>query len=217
MIIPSIDLRGGRAVQLRRGRDHVLTADRDPIELAAEFNRYGEVAVVDLDAALGQGDNLPLIRRLCQVADVRVGGGIRDMDRARSLLRAGARRLIIGTAAEPELLARLPKDRVMVALDHLPGGEVVDRGWTHKTGEDLAQRAWRLAPYCSGFLCTFVEHEGGMGGMPIEEARHLHETLPHPVTVAGGVAGTDDAVALCRLGLDVQVGMALYTDRKSVV
>ncbi len=211
MIIPSIDLRDGKAVQLRQGRDHVLTSERDPLELAATFSRYGPVAIIDLDAALGQGDNLPLISRMCRVAEARVGGGIRDAKRARALLSAGAQKLIIGTAAEPELLAQFAPDQLLVALDH-EGGVVLDQGWTRSTGELLAERAARLAPLCSGFLCTFVEHEGGMGGMPLTEVQALQETLSKPLTVAGGVASTAEAVALCRMGLDVQVGMALYTD-----
>jgi phosphoribosyl-ATP pyrophosphohydrolase len=212
MIVCSIDLMGGKAVQLRQGKTHVLTSDRNPIELAREFNRYGEVAVIDLDAALGQGDNLDLIRQLCRVADVRAGGGIRDAKRAELLLRAGARKIIVGTAATPELLSQFAPERVMVALDH-KGGEVVDKGWTQGTGETILARAERVAPYCSGFLCTFVESEGGMGGLPLEEAMALAKQLPRPVTVAGGVATTEEAVTISRQGLDVQVGMALYTGK----
>jgi phosphoribosyl-ATP pyrophosphohydrolase len=210
MIIPSIDLMAGKAVQLRQGKDHVLTAERDPVELAQEFNRYGEVAVIDLDAALGQGDNLELIRRICLVADVRAGGGIRNPERGKALLRAGARQIIIGTAAEPDLLRQFPKDRVLVALDHLKSGEVVDHGWTKGTGESVISRAERLAPYCNGFLVTFVEDEGGLGGLSAEAVQQLQKALPGRLTVAGGVAGTEDALAAAKLGVDVQVGMALY-------
>ncbi|MHC4598878.1 MAG: phosphoribosyl-ATP diphosphatase [Planctomycetota bacterium] len=212
MIIPSIDLMSGRAVQLRQGREHVLTSDRDPVGLAREFNRYGEVAVIDLDAALGRGDNLDTIRRICRVADVRAGGGVRDRARGMELLRAGAKTVIVGTRAEPELLSAFPAKRVMVALDHR-NGKVLDRGWTRDTGEPLRDRAERLAPYCGGFLCTFVEKEGGMGGLDAEKAEALREALPRPVTVAGGVADTGEVVDLSRRGFDVQVGMALYTGR----
>jgi phosphoribosyl-ATP pyrophosphohydrolase len=203
---------GGRAVQLRQGREHVLTSDRSPIELAAEFNRYGEVAVIDLDAALRQGDNIELIREMCRVADCRVGGGIRDSRRGRELLRAGASRIILGTSAEPELLQELPRERVIVALDHR-GGEVQDEGWTRGTGESVHKRGARLAPYCGEFLVTFVEDEGGMGGMNIAAVKAIRETLGAPLTVAGGVATTHEAVEISRLGLDVQVGMALYTGK----
>jgi phosphoribosyl-ATP pyrophosphohydrolase len=212
MIIPSIDLMNGRAVQLRQGKDHILTADMDPVELARTFNRYGEIAVIDLDAAMGRGDNIGLIRDICRVADARVGGGIREKTRGQELLRAGARKLIIGTAANEELLRQFPQDRVMVALDHKEG-KVVDEAWTRQTGETVLDRATRLAPFCSGFLCTFVEDEGGMGGMNLAQVQELQEKLPRPVTVAGGVAHTQEAIDLCKLGLDVQVGMALYTGK----
>ncbi|MFM7469237.1 MAG: phosphoribosyl-ATP diphosphatase [Vampirovibrionales bacterium] len=211
-IVCSIDLMDGKAVQLRQGKTHVLTAEESPHELVKRFARYGEVAVIDLDAAMKTGkDNLALIESLCQLADIRVGGGVRDLERATRLLKAGAQQLIIGTAATPEFLSQLPRQRVSVALDHLRSGEVVDHGWKAGTGETLHARAERLAPYCSGFLCTFVEDEGGLGGLPLESVAQLQKTLPHPITVAGGVKHTEDAVAACLLGVDVQVGMALYT------
>jgi len=212
MLIPSIDLMDGKAVQLRAGRERVLTSDRDPIELAEEFNRFGEVAVIDLDAAMEKGDNLALIKRMCRVADLRVGGGVRDLKRASELLRAGARKIIVGTAASPDFLSALPKSKVQVALDHI-NGCVLDQGWKHSTGEQLLERAARLAPYCSGFLCTFVKDEGGMQGMNPESVRAIKEHIDIPITVAGGVKDHVEAAALNRLGVDVQVGMALYTGR----
>ncbi|MGE0199764.1 MAG: phosphoribosyl-ATP diphosphatase [Candidatus Melainabacteria bacterium] len=212
MIIPSIDLMDGKAVQLRQGKDRVLTSDRDPIALAQEFNRYGEIAVIDLDAAMGRGDNLSLIKDICRVADVRAGGGIRDKERGRALLRAGAQRIIIGTAATPEFLAQFPAERVMVAIDHR-NGEVVDHGWTQGTGENVTDRATRLAPYCGGYLCTNVADEGMMSGMDVAVLTDLQKKLPHPVTVAGGAKDTDDVIAVSRAGLDIQVGMALYTGK----
>jgi len=215
MIIPSIDLMGGKAVQLKEGKDHVLTSDKDPLELAQEFNRYGPVAVIDLDAALGKGDNLDVIRAICNVAQVRAGGGIRDVERAGKLLRAGAERLIIGTSATPELLSQLPKERLMVALDHRDG-QVVDHGWTQSTGESLQDRAQRLAPYCGSYLCTFVADEGHMNGMNLDEVQTIQKQLPHPVTVAGGIAQTAEVIQLSKMGVDVQVGMALYTGHLSL-
>ena len=210
MIIPSIDLMDGRAVQLKQGRTHVLTSDKSPIDLAKEFNRYGEVAVIDLDAALGTGSNRDLVKELCRVADVRAGGGVRDVDAARDLLRAGAKKVIIGTAAEPELLSKLPADRVMVALDQVDG-KVVDHGWKTSTGESVLERAERLSPYCSSFLSTFVSGEGCMEGVDETMVLKLRDGLKRPLTIAGGVSSTTDAISLNKLGVDVQVGMALYT------
>lgn len=215
MIIPSIDIMNGKAVQLRQGKELVLIEDRDPIELAREFNRYGEVGVIDLDAAMGKGDNLELIQEICRVADVRAGGGIRTVERGRTLLRAGAKRIIIGTAAEPEFLKQFPKDSVMVALDH-KDGLVVDQGWTRETQEALLDRAYRLAPFCGSFLCTFVSTEGTLSGMDLGALKALQSQISRPLTVAGGVAHTEEAAAISRMGLDVQVGMALYTGKLSL-
>jgi len=211
-MIPSIDLMGGRAVQLRSGRDHVLTSEHDPVELACEFNRYGEVAVIDLDAALGKGDNLETIRRILAVCDARVGGGIRDRKRGEELLRAGASCIIVGTRATPEFLSAFSPERVIVALDHR-SGDVVDSGWTRSTGESVEERAERLTSLCSGFLVTFVEDEGGMGGFPLAEAEKLRDSIQAPLTVAGGVKDASDVVAISRAGMDAQVGMALYTGK----
>jgi phosphoribosyl-AMP cyclohydrolase / phosphoribosyl-ATP pyrophosphohydrolase len=217
MIIQSIDLMGGKAVQLKQGKALVLTSAENPVDLAQSFDLCSPVAVIDLDAALGQGSNLALIREICKTgAEIRVGGGIRDVSLGQELLRAGAQKIIVGTAATPEFLAHFPAHRVMVALDHRQG-TVVDQGWTNSTGENVLQRAERLGPYCDGFLCTFVEDEGGMGGMPLDEVRTLVKQFPKPVTVAGGVAHTEEAVQLSQMGLDVQVGMALYTGKLNAI
>ncbi len=212
MLVPSIDIMGGKVVQLKQGKELVLTSDRDPIDLAKELNRYGEVAVIDLDAAMGKGSNLDLLRSICQVADVRVGGGIRDKETAVSLLKAGAQRLIIGTKASPEFLQELPKEKVMVALDH-KGDVVVDQGWVNSTGETVWQRAERLAPFCSGFLTTFVEKEGCLEGIDIEAVKKLKETLAGQLTVAGGIKNSEEIQEISSMGIDVQVGMALYTGK----
>ncbi len=211
MLIPSIDLCGGRAVQLRHGSEHILTSLRDPVALAKGFNRFGPVAVIDLDAARGTGDNRELIRRICRVANTRVGGGIRDVRTAREFLRAGAEQIIIGTAAEPEFLSMLPRNRIIVALDHR-AGVVVDQAWEHMTGESILGRAQRLVPYCAGFLCTFVESEGTMSGMVDTAVTKLRDSVGLPLTIAGGVSATDEAIRLLKLGVDVQVGMGLYTN-----
>ena len=216
MLVPSIDIMNGKAVQLRQGKEFVLQSDRDPIDLAREFNRYGEIAVIDLDAATGKGNNRDLIRAICQVADVRVGGGIRDVETGRDLLKAGASSLIVGTMASPEFLSSFPRERVMVALDHV-NGQVVDQGWQRSTGETLWDRAERLNDHCNGYLVTFVESEGGLGGMPMESVNEVLQRLKRPVTVAGGIAETSEVVAISALGADVQVGMALYTGRVNPV
>jgi len=218
MLIPSIDLMDGKAVQLRQGKEHVLTCEVDPVELARTYNLFGPVAVIDLDAALGKGDNLELIERMCRVAEVRVGGGIRDVERGVRLLKAGASQIIIGTAATPEFLQAFRRDTVIVALDHIDD-EVVDRGWVNKTGESIFVRADRLRPYCAGFLCTFVHTEGCLSGLSsrIDVMKELSLKFALPTTFAGGVSDTADAIAIIRAGFDVQVGMSLYSGKLDLV
>lgn len=212
MIIPSIDLMGGRAVQLRRGADKVLESPEDPIDLARRFAFHGEVAVIDLDAALGRGDNRDLVRRLCRAAPCRVGGGARREEDIVDLIKAGATRVIVGTAADPELLRRFPPDWLIVALD-ARHGRTVDQGWSRDTGETPCDRARRLEAFCSGFLFTQVEVEGTLAGTPLDPVKELQKATSRPLTVAGGVRDIEDVRALHRLGVDVQVGMALYTGR----
>ncbi len=212
MIIPSIDLMGGRAVQLRGGADKILESPEDPIDLARRFAFHGEVAVIDLDAALGRGDNRDLVRRLCRAAPCRVGGGARREEDVVDLIKAGATRVIVGTAAEPEFLRRFPPGWLIVALD-ARHGRTVDQGWRRDTGETPAGRARRLEAFCSGFLFTQVEVEGTLAGAPLAPVRELQKATSRPLTVAGGVKDVDEVRALHRLGVDVQIGMALYTGR----
>lgn len=215
MIIPSIDLMAGNAVQLIGGRVKALDAG-DPFPIARQFGMIGEIAVIDLDAALGKGTNRNLIEKLVATTRCRVGGGIRDFDSAMDWLDIGARKIIMGTAATRELLARLPQERTIVALDCLNGEVVVD-GWRTKTGRSVAERIIELRDVTGGFLVTFVEREGQMKGIDIAAAARLKEiTGRAALTVAGGVSTVEEIRDLDKLGIDVQVGMALYTGRFSL-
>jgi phosphoribosyl-ATP pyrophosphohydrolase len=212
MLIPSIDLRSGNAVQLVGGRELALDAG-DPRPLARTFGRVGEVAVVDLDAALGQGSNAAVIGELCTLADCRVGGGIRDVASARAWLERGAAQVVLGTAATPAVLRELPRERVIAALD-CEHGEVVTHGWRTRTGQEVCARLRELAPYVGGFLVTLVEHEGRLGGLARARIPALREAAGAlPLTIAGGITTADDVAFLDRLGCDAQVGMALYTEK----
>ncbi|MDF1563696.1 MAG: phosphoribosyl-ATP diphosphatase [Deltaproteobacteria bacterium] len=212
MIVPSIDLMEGEAVQLIGGRERELSAG-DPRPLARTFGRVGEVAVIDLDAALGQGSNAGLVRELLRLAPCRVGGGIRDLETARAWLDAGAEKIIIGTAARPELLMQLPRERVIVALD-ADRGEVVVEGWRRGTGAGILERLEALREYAGGFLVTFVELEGRLGGTDLERVEAIVAAAGEArVTIAGGITTPEEVAALDRLGADAQVGMALYTGR----
>lgn len=210
MIVPSIDLMDGNAVQLVGGKERVLDAG-DPRPIAAAFGVVGEVAVIDLDAAMGEGSNAGVIRELLEIAPCRVGGGIRDVRTAVEWLDAGAQKVILGTAATPEVLRELPRERVIAALDAVDG-EVVVGGWTERTGRTVEDRIDELKEYVGGFLLTFVEREGRMTGLPMGRVRALVERAsPARVTVAGGVRAAGDIGDADRAGADAQVGMSLYT------
>lgn len=215
MIVPSIDLMNGVAVQLVGGQQHALTAG-DPRPLATQFGRVGEVAVIDLDAAMGRGSNAPVIRELLKLAPCRVGGGIRDVQTAVDWLDAGATKVILGTAATPEVLRQLPRHRTIAALDAVHG-EVVDHGWSKHTGTSVVDRIAQLREFVGGFLITFVEREGRMTG--IDETtitRYLQLAQDTQVTIAGGVQSAAEIAQLDEWGADAQVGMALYTGKLSL-
>ena len=214
MLIPSIDIQDGRVVQLRRGKDLLLEAG-DPIEVARRLAPLGEIAVIDLDAAMGTGNNRELILPLLELARCRVGGGIRDLETAHDWLDAGAVRIIVGSAAEPEMLSRLPRERTIAAVDAWDD-EVVIEGWRTGTGERVEDRIKRLRSYVGGFLATFVRNEGTGEGLDIQRARSLRKLVGHcELVVAGGTKSAEEVAELDRIGIDVQVGRALYDGSSS--
>ncbi len=212
MIVPSIDLMNGQTVQLIGGREKALDAG-DPRPLAESFALAGEIAVVDLDAALSQGNNIALIDELLRLAPCRVGGGIRSVEAARDWLDRGATKVVMGTAAEPDVVRQLPRERVVAALDTYHD-EVVVEGWRKGTGRDIIAHLRELRGLVGGFLVTFVEREGRMGGIDLERVKRLlAECGSARLTVAGGITTAEEIAALDRLGVDAQIGMAIYTGR----
>lgn len=214
MIVPSIDILGGHAVQLVGGDpDHVQVDAGPPGPVAERYARTGTLAVIDLDAALGRGDNAAIIRDLCARFPCRVGGGIRSVERAVEWLDAGAEQVILGTAARPEVLQHLPRDRVIAAVDARQGRVVVE-GWQKDSGHALLDRIEALRAHVGGFLVTVVEREGRLGGTDLDLAKQVIEAAGDAkVTWAGGITSTDEISALDRLGADAQIGMAIYTGR----
>jgi phosphoribosyl-ATP pyrophosphohydrolase/phosphoribosyl-AMP cyclohydrolase len=209
MIVPSIDLQEGQAVQLIGGETKALDAG-DPRPIARQYGRVGEIAVVDLDAALGRGSNTDVIEELLALAPCRVGGGVRTVEAAIAWLDRGAVSVVLGTAATPEILQALPRERVIAALD-ARHGEVVVEGWQKGTGRGVLERIAELRDLVGGFLVTFVEREGRLAGTDMEFARRIREAAgAAPVTIAGGITTAEEVAALDRLGCDAQVGMALY-------
>ncbi|GHV21386.1 1-(5-phosphoribosyl)-5-((5-phosphoribosylamino)methylideneamino)imidazole-4-carboxamide isomerase [Spirochaetia bacterium] len=226
MIISSIDIQGGKVVQLRQGRELVLQRD-DPAALAAEFNRYGEVAVIDLDAAMGNHPNTEMITPLLHTAECRVGGGIKTVEQAALLVSLGAKKIIVGSAAfrtyggfalNTEFLKALSekigRQRIIIAVDAKDGYIVAD-GWKTSTGLPLVETAKRAAEYAGELLFTCVEREGTMTGINLDAVKELRAAagMECLITVAGGVATLDEVKLIAKLGCDVQLGMALYTGK----
>lgn len=212
MIIPSIDIMGGQVVQLRQGSEKVLTDLRHPAELARFFARFGPVTVIDLDAALGTGCNKDLVMECCRAARCRVGGGIRTQDDVLRWIRRGAEKVIIGTSATPEFLGKFPRDWLIAAVD-ARNEQIVVEGWQKLTGRNVHEAAIALAPYCSELLYTCVEREGMLMGPAFETALAISDAVSVPVTVAGGIASTDEITRLIAAGCNVQVGRAVYEER----
>lgn len=211
MIIPSIDIMNGKAVQLKQGKKKVLERE-NVTELAKDFKKYGEIAVIDLDSTLGKGDNLDMIKKLCKIADCRVGGGIRSIEKAEKILSYGAKKIIIGTRADPEFLSKLDKEKIIVAVDS-KSGKVVNRGWTSITKKTPRELIIKLEEYCSGFLFTNVDVEGLMQGLDFEIVKNLKKSTKKNLTVAGGITSIDDIIELEKIGVDCQIGMAIYTGK----
>ncbi len=211
MIIPSIDLMNGKAVQLKQGKEKVLERE-DVFELAKYYSRFGDVAVIDLDCAMGNGnDNEELIKKLCKIAPCRVGGGIRTIEKAKRLIAAGAKKIIIGTAASEEFLSQLPKDRVIVAIDS-KNGRITTEGWTKELDKTPLDFIKHFDNLCSGYLYTVVEKEGMMQGCDMMSIEELRKTTKKEFVAAGGISSIKEIVELNRKNISTQLGMCIYTD-----
>jgi len=220
MIIPCIDLQGGKAVQLVRGRRRALAVD-DVLGLLDRFRDYPILHVIDLDAAMRTGSNARWIKRLCSSAhrEVRVGGGIRTAARAERILSWGASKIIVGSAAFRDgkvdlaflsgLVRRIGRKHIIIAID-TEGGRILVRGWREKLKLRPADVIPQLEPYCTGFLSTYVDTEGTMKGTNLRWFRQLQDVTKLPITAAGGIRTMREVAALEKAGMDAAVGMAIY-------
>jgi phosphoribosylformimino-5-aminoimidazole carboxamide ribonucleotide (ProFAR) isomerase len=218
MVIPCIDLMGGKVVQLVQGRDKALELP-DPIGVLERFSGFPELQVIDLDAARGGERQAGCVRELCRRKPCRVGGGIRSLERARQTLRDGAYKVIVGSAAFSrqgidhtflESLARvIAPDKLMIAVDCV-SDHVAIHGWREvlpvTSGEALPQ----LEPYCSEFLCTYIDAEGQLQGTNLEWFRQLRACTQLPITAAGGITTDEEIRALEDLGMNAALGMSIY-------
>ena len=221
MLIPSIDLQGGRIVQLVQGEKLALEAT-DPEPWIERFSRFPRVQLIDLDAAKGQGSNDAMVRTICGRLPCRIGGGIRTIDRAQAALEAGGHAVIVGSSffrnGEVDLaFARTLADtvgaeRVIAAVDS-KGGRVVIHGWRMSLPLTAIDAVRALEPYCAEFLYTHVDTEGLMGGTNMDAIRAVRRATSRRVTAAGGITTRDEVMSLDADGIDAVVGMAIYTGR----
>jgi phosphoribosylformimino-5-aminoimidazole carboxamide ribotide isomerase len=219
MLIPSIDLQNNRIVQLVQGDALALEA-ADPEIWIERFSGFPRVQLIDLDAAMGRGDNTAFVERVCGRLPCRVGGGIRSVERARAVLGSGAHAVIassalfkngaVDTVFAAQLADAIGPDRVIAAVDSR-GGQVVIHGWktTLPLTTDQAVRA--LEPYCAEFLYTHVDLEGLMRGTDLEAILAVRRATNRRVTAAGGITTWLEIDRLDAEGVDAVVGMAVYT------
>lgn len=221
MLIPSIDLKDGAVVQLVQG-ERLAIKDADVFAWVERFARFPKVQVIDLDAAMGTGDNLAIVRQIAGRISCRVGGGVRTVARAEDILSAGAKAVIAGSAlfkdGKPnldfaaELASAIGTERVIAAVDSR-GGHVVVNGWKTALPLTAVEAVRALEPFCTEFLYTHVDTEGLMAGTNMDAIAAVRGATSRRVTAAGGITTREEIERLDRAGVDAVVGMAIYTGK----
>lgn len=219
MLIPSIDLQNGRVVQLVQGEKLAVASD-DLDGWISRFSHFPIVQLIDLDAAMGRGDNDELIRRVCDRLPCQVGGGVRTIDRARTLLNAGATRVILGSSLFDTGGVQLGRargfadaigvDRLVAAVDSR-SGFVTIHGWKTMTTVTAVEAVQALSPFAGAFLYTHVDTEGTMSGLNLDAVTAIAAATTRPLIAAGGIRSMAEVEHLDTLGIDAVVGMAIYT------
>lgn len=219
MLIPSIDLLGGRIVQLVQGEKLKLAFD-DFDYWIDRFSKYPIVQLIDLDAAMRQGDNRKLIEIFTKRLPCQVGGGLRTAADGRALLDAGAKRVIYGSSlfgasgVNKDFAAGLKKElgeESLVFSVDTKAGKVAVKGWKDSVDLTPEEAITWLEDYCSAFLYTHVDTEGTMRGFPIDVAAVLRSTTARQLIVAGGIKERAEVDALDAMGVDAVAGMAVYS------
>jgi phosphoribosylformimino-5-aminoimidazole carboxamide ribotide isomerase len=219
MLIPSIDLMGGKIVQLVQGEKKALEFDNFEYWIE-RFSKYPIVQLIDLDAARGAGNNLLIVNQILRRLNCQVGGGIRSLEAARTILSAGASRIIIGSSLlkdgriDTEYAATLAGEfgsaPLVFAIDSR-GGRIAIEGWRKQTTLTAFDMIRALEPFCGTFLYTHIDTEGLMGGIPMETVAAIRKATSRHLVVAGGITTQQEIDALDALGMDAVVGMALYS------
>lgn len=220
MIIPCIDLMGGKVVQLVQGREDAKVLELpDALSVLDRFAEFPQVQVIDLDAAMGRSSQSAIVRELAARKPCRVGGGVRSVERALELERQGALKVIVGSSAFTAdgvnrkfleaLAAALPWQKIMIAVDCL-GDHVAIHGWKDVLPLTSAEVLPELERYCSEFLCTCVDVEGKHEGTRLDWFRKVRESTSLPVTAAGGITTDEEIRALEEIGMHAALGVAIY-------
>jgi phosphoribosylformimino-5-aminoimidazole carboxamide ribotide isomerase len=224
VLIPSIDLMGGKIVQLVQGEKKALEFD-DFDQWVERFSQFPLVQLIDLDAAIGTGENRQLLGEFVRRLPCKVGGGIRTIETAKEILGLGAQRVILGstlirngeinTVFAQQIAEAVGAEKLVFALD-AKGGKVAIRGWREITAISPVEMIRALAPWCDAFLYTHIDTEGMMQGIPLETVRELRAATSKQLIAAGGIASDEEVELLHSMGVDAVVGMALYLGRVSV-
>ena len=219
MLIPCIDIMGGKIVQLVQGERKALEID-DPEPWLRRFEKYSLVHVVDLDAAMRKGSNRAFIARLARRLPCQVGGGVRNAADAKELLAIGAKRVVVGSALVADaqinttfaqsLSETFGNESFVFAVD-AKHGQLAINGWKDTINIAPAAAIAQLEDFCSAFLYTNVDKEGLLGGFPMDEARLLRTATKKQLIVGGGINSLDQVNQLDSLGVDAIAGMAVYT------
>jgi phosphoribosylformimino-5-aminoimidazole carboxamide ribotide isomerase len=224
VLIPSIDLMGGKIVQLIQGKNKALEFDNFE-EWIERFSKFPMVQLIDLDAAIGGGDNRGILQQFLERLPCQVGGGIRSIEAAREILDLGARRVILGstlirvgdidTEFAADISAAMGADKLVFAVD-AKEGKVAIRGWRELTAISPVEMVRSLDQWCDAFLYTHIDTEGMMQGIPREIVRLLRDTTSKQLIVAGGISTNEEIEELDKMGADSVVGMALYLGKLDI-
>ncbi len=224
MLIPSIDLMGGRIVQLVQGEKLALAFD-DFEYWIERFSRFPLVQLIDLAAALRQGDNAALVEKFARRLPVQAGGGSHTVERARQVLASGAQRVILGSALfsatesearvntefAAEISAAIGKAKIVAGID-TRNGKIAVKGWKAQLALTPDAAIPQLDPFVGAYLYTHVDGEGLLGGFPMAVAERLRTLTTQQLIVAGGIRSQQEVDTLHALNIDAVVGMAVYTD-----
>jgi phosphoribosylformimino-5-aminoimidazole carboxamide ribotide isomerase len=219
MLIPSIDLMGGKIVQLVQGERKALELDNFG-EWVERFSKYPLVQLIDLDAAMGRGNNRELVGEFARKLPCQVGGGIRSVETAAAILEAGAKRVILGSALvsqgkldtvfAAQAARNIGPEKLVFAAD-CRGGKVAIHGWQEGTGIAAIDMMRSLESFCGAFLYTHIDTEGMLQGIPLEVIRELRCATSRQFIAAGGIRSKEEIAELEAMGVDAVVGMAIYT------